>query len=139
MTTARELYGTDWLCGAELDPTGREIEGVDVVAQPLLHRLETRQGTLVDDDPDYGDDLTELVSEGLDAADLLQIGRRVESQFERDERVSTARAQVTARNTPDGYALEVDAQVELVSGGTLSFTGLIDQTKTQLIRAEETT
>jgi len=138
MTAEAELYGTDWLCGPEgLDPTGREISGVDAVAQSLLNRLETRRGTLIDDDPEYGDDLTEMVSEGFTPGEVAALAARVESQFEADERVATAQVSVAQEQTSDGLALAISASVQLVSGGALRFTGLIGTTKAQLVRAEE--
>jgi hypothetical protein len=89
--------GTDVSCVEDLDPTFRLVTGREALAQALARRLSTKSGALalLGDDPDYGDDLRELVGEDLGARALFEIAARAEREALKDERIRSTTATAT--------------------------------------------
>lgn len=87
-------YGVDVDCVEDLDPAFGLVSGNKAVAQALLRRFSTPRGGLFYDRT-YGYDLRAFCNADLHAHELFAIAASVEAEAERDERVSSARADVT--------------------------------------------
>lgn len=75
-------FGLDLVCGADLDPNGRELaeDSIESVVQEILHRLDMRRGTLVHDDPTAGFPLASMSSRELTPADQAAIPAQVRAE-----------------------------------------------------------
>lgn len=102
-------FGSDLLWGDDLDPFGREVEGLEAAQQRALSRLETKRGTLIDDDPAFGEDLEAWLSAGKDPSMLGSLGAAIEAQIGADEVVETVRARVT-HDGAGGFVVEFVAE-----------------------------
>jgi hypothetical protein len=71
--------------------------GVLCVAEAVADRWSTTNGTLIDD-PDYGRNVLDLVSDDLSDADLAYEGAQLAAEAEKDERVSRMLVQITLVN-----------------------------------------
>lgn len=101
-------YGRDMSCATDLDP-GTDVEGMTVLAQAILRRLDTPRGGLVDD-PDYGYDLKQALNKGSTAAEINALGMRIRNEITKDDRVSLVTVTVTPRDQR-GSALSVRIRV----------------------------
>lgn len=79
-------FGTDLRCGNDLDPGMAEVSGLELIGQAVHHRLTTRRGSLLRY-PDYGIDVRDLLSEGVDETTLAQIPSIVDGELAKDERI----------------------------------------------------
>lgn len=95
-TPAATGYGRDLVCIDDLDPRGTETDpnSLAALAQDLYHRLATRR-TLLPDDPDYGNDLLELLSRGATQTDLLAMAGAISAEMRKDDRVVDASTTLT--------------------------------------------
>jgi hypothetical protein len=117
--------GIDIASLGDLDPQLRLIGGRAVLAQDLLHRLETPAGGLFDDDS-YGYDLRALLCAALDERDAPRIAAAVEAQCLLDERVLSVRAAVTLYRAES--RLRVAVAVETAEGPFAFVVGVTDVT-----------
>lgn len=81
----------------DLDRTFGLVSGRLALVQAIARRLTTRRGELawIGDDPDYGDDVRELLGEDVGTRAAFVLSQRIESQCLADERVLSARATTT--------------------------------------------
>ncbi len=100
-------YGIDVWCDADLDPLLRNVTGERLMAQAMLHRLQTRPGMLLDD-PTYGFGLSDLLSEETSPAELASISARMENELEKDERVLSVDVKGTAIEEAGAFTYEFD-------------------------------
>jgi hypothetical protein len=103
-----DLYGVD-----DLTADGREVSGRLCLIQAIARRLRTPRGALWYD-PDYGYDVRRFLNAPPTAAG--ELANNVESEAEKDERVSQARA--TASFSGDTLTIRLDIAD---SGGPFSF------------------
>ena len=68
--------------------------GFQCVAEAILARWSTPRGDLIDD-PNYGEDVTDAVSDDLSPTDIARWGQRLAAEAQKDERVLSASVQVT--------------------------------------------
>lgn len=118
-----ELLGVDVLCFTDLDPELRLVGGRALLAQDLVHRLETPAGGLFYDDS-YGFDLRELLNGALDEADVPRIAAAVEAQCLLDERVEVVRASVTLLYAERRLRVSISV---LCAEGPFSFVLTVDE------------
>ncbi|NUP11213.1 MAG: hypothetical protein HOW73_34640 [Polyangiaceae bacterium] len=120
MTMTLPDFGRDLDTGnGDIDPFGREVIGIEALAQALAARLETPAGSLPDDDEgEYGYDLAEEIGEALTAEQRAAIPGRVRLELEEDERVDRVQVQVIAL-TEDTVRLSI--RVEPVLLGPFRF------------------
>lgn len=125
-------FGTDLKCGDDLDPAMGEVSGIDLMRQVVRHRLTTRRGSLLRY-PDYGIDVRDLLSEGVDDDALAQIPATIDAELAKDERIlsSTTVAEwneatgkltltitITLAEGPFDLVLSVDRVTVELLGGT---------------------
>lgn len=108
-------YGTDVYAVTDLDPAFGLVSGVTGLAQALARRLITPRG-LLGDDPNYGSDLRDRLQDGLDAGGVSGVKQAVEAECAKDERVASARADVSFSSTTNTLSIKV--AVEPVEGRT---------------------
>ena len=78
----------------DVDPNFAEVSGRACLAQALARRLITPRLGLIDD-PDYGLDVRDWLNDDVTPAEIAKIGRLVEAELLKDERVVRAAASVT--------------------------------------------
>lgn len=108
-------FGRDLSCLHDLSPTMDEIEGVEVLEQDLVHRLQTPRGQLVDD-ADYGKDAASLMSEGLSPLELAGLPRQLEAELRKEDRVSAVTSESTRVDAPDGVSLRTRFKLTTAAG-----------------------
>ena len=81
--------------------------GFRVVAEAIVRRWQTPRGGLVDD-PNYGFDLSDFVSDDLGKSDLARIAKSAAAEALKDERV-----------------LACDVTVQYLVGGMLAVSGKV--------------
>lgn len=91
-------YGSDLLCFDDLDELGREVSGVDVVAQDAYHELISPRGSVIGD-PDGGADVPSLLQSKVSPGFLAAIPGRLGSAIMRDPRIDDVQGEAS---TPDG-------------------------------------
>lgn len=87
-------FGTDISCYPDLDPLGTLVSGNTALAQAIARRLTTPRGGLFYD-TNYGTDLRLYLNEGMTNETQSRIKAAIESECRKDERVSSASAEVT--------------------------------------------
>jgi phage baseplate assembly protein W len=87
-------YGYDISTFPDLDPTFSALSGTSAIAQAILRRLRTPRGTLEEDD-DFGYDLTDLVNDDYTRENLNRWRREIADECLKDERVSFATVTIT--------------------------------------------
>jgi hypothetical protein len=88
MTAVAPDFGLDVWCTDDLDPTAREVNGIEALMQAQLRRLDTPREGLVDDD-DYGYPLIQLVSKGMTKDELAAVPANISAEFTKDQRISS--------------------------------------------------
>lgn len=111
------LYGTDVSTyagpdGDDVEPMLGLISGARVVTEAVARRLETRRGSLLGH-PDEGLDIASLLSARITQAQARLLQREIEREVLRDERVRTARVQVTMSASAQVLAIEVSGECGL--------------------------
>jgi hypothetical protein len=88
--------GTCWGTpnGQDLSSPSYMANGNLCVAESILRRWTTSPGELVDD-PNYGYNLNNLISDDLSSSDLMRAGQRAGAEAQKDERVLRCIATVT--------------------------------------------
>jgi len=107
-------FGTCWgtPLGQDLSTPSYMASGNLVVAEAVLRRWTTTQGQLVDD-PTYGYNLSDLISDDLSADDLSYAQQQASAQAQGDERVMSAA--VSLDLSVDGVC-RVSAVIETAQG-----------------------
>lgn len=125
-------FGTCLACVSDLTPEMAMATGFDVIAQACVRRLSTGQGQL-GSDPNYGADLRNLISSGMDTRKLATIPGVVRNELLKDERVQdvsiaysytspilTLNVTITTAQGPFRLTLSVSAvTVDLLATGTV--------------------
>lgn len=89
-------FGTCWgtPLGQDLSMPSYMASGLTVVAEAILRRWTTTQGQLIDD-PSYGRNIYDLVSDDLSPRDLRYEGQQFAAEAQKDPRVLTAAVTLT--------------------------------------------
>jgi hypothetical protein len=88
-------FGTDVWIGPnaqgilDLDPSLREVSGIDVLVQSVLMRITTPTGSAIDA-PDDCFDMRRWISKGMTVAQLAQLKSLIQGQLLRDQRIISA-------------------------------------------------
>jgi hypothetical protein len=90
-------FGTCWSCVSDLSSPAVMVSGNQVVAEAILRRWGTSPGELIDD-PDYGFNLSDLISDDLGPADIALAQQQAGAEAEKDERVLSATVTLTLNN-----------------------------------------
>ena len=90
-------YGTDLSCVSDLTPNMAETNGTHAVAEAIARRLQTPRGSLIGD-ANYGFALTDYVNDDVSQQDIAIISSNTQQECLKDERVSSAKAQLTFAN-----------------------------------------
>ena len=106
-------YGYDVSTFPDLDPMFTLVTGPRVVAEAVMRRFMTPRGGLVDA-PDYGLDLRARINGKLMPGDIARLQADLEAEAEKDERVLSATATVTA--VPSTMSMRVSVQLETAAG-----------------------
>lgn len=94
-------FGQGWGTpnGQDLSTPSYLAQGNQIVAEAILRRWSTGRGQLIDD-PNYGFNVMDLVSDDLSPSDVAYAGQQLAAECEKDERVK--RAQVVVSLTVAG-------------------------------------
>ena len=79
-------FGTCWGCISDLSMPSYMASGFQVVAEAIIRRWSTSPEQLIDD-PDYGYNLTDLISDDLSPSGIAQAQQAASAEAEKDERV----------------------------------------------------
>ena len=93
-TTAAIDFGQCWGCISDLSMPSYMASGFQVVAEAVARRWSTSQGQLIDD-PNYGFNVTDLLSDDLSAADVAYAQQQIAAEAQKDERVLSCAATLT--------------------------------------------
>lgn len=104
-------YGVDFSCTDELSPILAEVDpnSVQAIAEALLRRLITPNGTLIEDQ-DYGEDVRAFLSHGTTQTNLNTIATKIKNECEKDDRVES----VTASSVLDSKTRTLTLSVRVV-------------------------
>ena len=80
--------------GQSLSSPSYLAQGIQCVAEAVADRWSTTNGTLIDD-PNYGWNVVDLVSDDLSPHDLAYAGAQLAAEAEKDERVQSMQGAVT--------------------------------------------
>ena len=105
-------FGTCWSCVSDLTMPARMASGFQVVAEAILRRWSTPAGGLIDD-PDYGRNLMDLISDDLSPRDIAREQQEAGAEAEKDERVLSC---TVALNLDVAGVLNVAASVTTAQG-----------------------
>lgn len=102
-------FGTCWGTpnGGDLSMPSYMATGNQCVAEAILRRWSTTRGQLIDD-PNYGFNVMDLVSDDLGPGDIAQAKQQLAQEAGKDERVKSATVDLV-----------------LTAGGDLNITGFI--------------
>lgn len=103
--------GTCWSCTTGLTMPATMATGFRCVAEAIVRRWSTPRGGLIDD-PNYGYDLTDLINDDLDKADLARAAHTAGAEAEKDERVLSCETTITMI----GDTLNVTGKVATAAG-----------------------
>lgn len=106
-------FGTCWSCISDLTMPAVMATGFQVVAEAIIRRWSTSPGQLIDD-PDYGFNLTDLISDDLSPADVSQAQQAASAEAQKDERVLGCAVKLTLNNATG--LLAVTASVTTAQG-----------------------
>ena len=111
--------------GQDLSSPAYMASGLACVAEAVLRRWSTTRGRLIDD-PNYGSNLTDLLSKPLGPTDIAYAQQQAAAEAQKDERV--LRAQVTLTLSATGV-LSVAALITTAAGpfrlvGSVSSAGM---------------
>lgn len=109
-------YGTDLYCVDDMDDMDREVEGVLVVIQDILHSLSNARGRFITDET-IGTDSEAYLSLGMTQMEMTAMASRMRAEVEDHEAVRSATVQITMT----GEEIDVRIQGELVNGEPLDF------------------
>jgi phage baseplate assembly protein W len=111
--TSLQNFGTCWSCVSDLTSPAVLAAGNQVVAESLLRIWTTSPGDLIDD-PDYGENLQDLLSDDVSTADLAYAQQKAGVAATRDQRVLSCQVQLALN--PQTQNLAVNAQVVTAQG-----------------------
>lgn len=123
-------FGTCWgtPSGQDLSMPSYMAIGNQVVAEAILRRWSTSPGQLIDD-PNYGYNLTDLISDDLGANDIAYAQQQLAAEAQKDERVISAK--VTLSLTVAGLLTVVGNIV--TAGGPFQLVVAVSSVTTQLL------
>lgn len=84
--TVPNPFGSCWSCLTDLTMPSVMATGFRVVAEAIARRWQTPRGGLLDD-PNYGYNLLDFISDDIDKGTLAQIAQLAGAEAEKDERV----------------------------------------------------
>lgn len=122
-------FGTGWGTpnGQDLSSPSYMASGNRIVAEAILRRWTTGRGELIDD-PTYGYNVIDLISDDLTPARLHYAQQQLSAEAAKDERVR--RAAVTLNLSVAGIAT-INAEV-FTANGPFKFVAIISAVSTQL-------
>lgn len=101
-------YGIDMWCDSDISPTLKDVTGARLMAQAMLRRISTAQGTLISD-PLYGIDIRNALSDSMTQKDLLKLKAQLQAQWLKDERVISVDVDVRFSGSPASGKLTLTA------------------------------
>lgn len=106
-------------CYYDMNEFDRELDDpLEELEQDLYHRLVEPPGSNIDD-PDRGVGVEDELSGFADPS----LQRRIETDFERDDRVAACRARITkpdaSASEQQGVIYRIEIEVETVNGATI--------------------
>lgn len=105
-------FGTCWSCVTDLTMPAINASGFRVVAEAIARRWQTPRGGLVDD-PNYGFNLSDFISDDLSPADIARMAKMAAAEAVKDERVVACDVDITL--LPTG-AMTVTGNVQTAQG-----------------------
>lgn len=79
-------FGICWGCVEDLTMPSVMVSGFRVVAEAVVRRWSTNRGELIDD-PNYGTNVTDAISDDLSPRDIAYLEQRLAAEAQKDERV----------------------------------------------------
>jgi hypothetical protein len=105
-------FGHDLSCREDLDPTMREVAGVELLAEAGHRRLRTRRGQLLDEET-YGLDVVDWLHAESTPDELAQMPGTASAELLKDERFQAVAG--TISTTQDG-GVSLDLACETATG-----------------------
>jgi phage baseplate assembly protein W len=131
MTTTAPDFGTCWGTpnGSDLSMPSYMASGTQVVAEAILRRWSTSRGQLIDD-PNYGFNVMDLVSDDLDKKGIAYAQQQLAQECTKDERVRSATVVVTL--AADGN-MTITATVTTTLGPTFKLVAAVSAVSVSLL------
>jgi hypothetical protein len=103
-------YGSDTDCAVDLPLRDAQVTGRKNLANALVRRLQTPRGALaeIEDDPDYGLDVRQLVGAGLTRAQVARWQAEIAAECAKDERVVSASVVLTFVREMQRITIEIE-------------------------------
>lgn len=95
--------GIDLDCLHDADELDRYTSGIDLLRQDIIHRITCPRGQLIGE-PDYGLDVSALLSKGMLPREKSALPGQLESEIRKDPRIETV--EVTLDAVSDGMGGE---------------------------------
>lgn len=127
-----EDFGSDILVFEDLDGTMTPVSDKRVLAEAIARRFLTQRGSLPFH-PDYGSDVRDYISEGIDLDVLQRIKISCESEAEKEERVESATCTVTF--DPPTFTLSILTSLT-TAVGPFAFTLNVSKLSATLLEAQ---
>jgi hypothetical protein len=110
-------FGHDLNCLLDLDAAQSETSGLPTLLRALVRRLQCPNGGLVGD-ADYGYDIVGEIGDDIDLSDAARIASNIDSEFQKDERVTGSVTTAALVPGPTGgiYALTTNTTVQTAAG-----------------------
>lgn len=112
-------YGSDISCTTDLPEDMHEVDGFVALGEALYRRQDCPRGALPDD-RNYGIALAEHLNRGTTDRELRELGAKIRSELQKDDRVDTVRVTVTPSS--DGRTLLVQERITPVDARLGPFT-----------------
>jgi len=95
-SVATGTYGADLSCIDGLTPTMKMVtgDGVEIIKQSLIRRLNSPRGSLYSDQ-EYGTDLSGYLNKAMTAAEVTELEGSIQAECRKDDRVESCSATVT--------------------------------------------
>lgn len=121
-------FGQDLLLGDDVSADMAEVAGIGCLAQDLIHRIETPRGSVFED-PNYGTDLRDYLSKGIDSRELSGLPGVIAAELQKDDRVQRVTVKINSA-TRD----EINFQtIVLTAQGPFKFTTSVTQAQALLV------
>lgn len=105
---SEDPLGYDLSCVDDIDPLAREVSEEEMLCEALARRLSTPRGSLGDDDPDYGRDVTSYLSRRMSEAEIAAIPGELRGELMKDERISDVTIRVVRFDQEARFECELD-------------------------------
>ncbi len=116
MPSSTDFFGSDTSCITDLSLIDVQVTNpLTLIGQRILRRWQTQRGALasINDDPNFGWDVTQLVNAKLAPGGIAQAQASLEQEAEKDQQVESCSVRVSQQT---GGGIRVDASFTTSQG-----------------------